>query len=70
MPMGEVNASALFSWMMEEKRQILQKKANEIPLPHTITENNIDDIFLAVILYKVMIACFDIVEDTLKRYRY
>ena len=66
--MGAVNTSALFLWMMEEMRQIWQKKADDIPLPHTTTENITVDVFLAALLYDVMMAYFDIVVETLKHY--
>ena len=68
MLMGAVNASALFSWMMEKMKQIWQKKADNIPLPLTTTENIIDDVFLVALLYEVMMAYFDIVAETLKHY--
>ena len=67
--MGTVNMSALFSWMMEEMRQIWQKKSDDIPITHTTTENIIDDVFLAAFLYDVMMVYFDIVAETLKHYR-
>ena len=67
--MGTVNTSAIFSWMMEKMQQIWQKKSNNSPLPNMTTENIMDKVFIAELLYSVIMVYFDNVVETLKHYQ-